>query len=134
MARRQNYLNNKDMLKQIHISKSNYSWFEDRDKYHQHDIILYTTDAIPGAIVRARKNKAKRLQKMAWDANEDKKKKQVDFEVDPSSFAEDEIVFRVMGFDHIPDEPGRKANPKTVADHKIKLPFPAFKHYTYVDE
>jgi len=29
MARRQNYLNNKDMLKQIHISKSNYCWFED---------------------------------------------------------------------------------------------------------
>ena len=134
MARRQNYLNNKDMLKQIHISKSNYSWFEDRDKYHQHDIILYKTDDIPEAVVRARKNKAKRLQKMAWDANEDRKKKQVDFEVDPSSFDEDEIVFRVMGFDHIPDEPGRKANPKTVADHKIKLPFPAFKHYTYVDE
>tara|TARA_B110000467_G_C18073977_1_gene342910 strand:- start:109 stop:693 length:585 start_codon:yes stop_codon:yes gene_type:complete len=38
-----------------------------------------------------------------------------------------------MTFEHIPDEPGRKANPKTVADHKIKLPFPAFKHYTYVD-
>ena len=134
MARRQNYLNNKDMLKQIHISKSNYSWFKDRDKYHQHDIILYKTDDIPEAVDQARKNKAKRLQKLAWDANEDKKKKQVDFEVDPSSFTEDEIIFRVMGFDHIPDEPGRKANPKTVADHKIKLPFPAFKHYTYVDE
>ena len=134
MARRQNYLNNKDMLKQIHISKSNYSWFEDRDKYHQHDIILYTTDAIPDAVDQARQNKAKRLQKLAWDSNEDKKKKQVDFEIDPASFTEDEIIFRIMGFDHIPDEPGRKANPKTVADHKIKLPFPAFKHYTYVNE
>ena len=134
MARRQNYLNNKDMLKQIHISKSNYSWFEDRDRYHQHDIILYTTDAIPDAVEQARQNKAKRLQKLAWDANEDKKKKQVDFEIDPSSFTEDEIIFRIMGFDHIPDEPGRKANPKTVADHKVKLPFPAFKHYTYVNE
>jgi hypothetical protein len=133
MARRQNYLNNKDMLKQIHISKSNYSWFEDRDKYHQHDIILYSTDDIPEAVDQARKNKSKRLQKLAWDANEDKKKKQVDFEVDPSSFTEDEIIFRIMGFDHIPDEPGRKANPKTIADHKVKLPFPAFTHYTYVD-
>jgi hypothetical protein len=122
------------MLKQIHISKSNYSWFEDRDRYNQHDIILYTTDAIPEAVEQARQNKAKRLQKLAWDGNEDKKKKQVDFEIDPSSFTEDEIVFRVMGFDHIPDEPGRKANPKTVADHKVKLPFPAFKHYTYVGE
>jgi len=119
------------MLKQIHISKSNYCWFEDRDKHHQHDIILYSTKEIPDAVEQARQNKAKRLQKLAWDANEDKKKKQVDFEVDPTSFTEDEIVFRVMGFDHIPDEPGRKANPKTPADHKVKLPFPAFKHYTY---
>ena len=133
MARRQNYLNNKDMLKQIHISKSNYCWFEDRDKYHQHDIILYSTNEIPDAVDQARQNKAKRLQKLAWDANDDKKKKQVDFEVDPTSFTEDEIVFRIMGFDHIPDEPGRKANPKTVADHKVKLPFPAFTHHTYVD-
>ena len=112
MARRQNYLNNKDMLKQIHISKSNYCWFEDRDKHHQHDMILYSTKEIPDAVEQARQNKAKRLQKLAWDANEDKKKKQVDFEVDPTSFTEDEIVFRVMTFEHIPDEPGRKANPK----------------------
>ena len=63
MARRQNYLNNKDMLKQIHISKSNYSWFEDRDKHHQHDIILYSTDNIADAVEQARQNKAKRLQK-----------------------------------------------------------------------
>ena len=122
------------MLKQIHISKSNYCWFEDRDKHHQHDMILYSTKEIPDAVEQARQNKAKRLQKLAWDANEDRKKKQVDFEVDPASFTEDEIIFRVMGFDHIPDEPGRKANPKTPADHKVKLPFPAFKHYTYADE
>ena len=133
MARRQNYLNNKDMLKQIHISKSNYSWFEDRDKHHQHDIILYSTKEIADSVEQARQNKAKRLQKLAWDANDDKKLKQVDFEVDPTSFTEDEIVFRVMTFEHIPDEPGRKANPKTVADHKVKLPFPSFKHYTFVD-
>ena len=134
MARRQNYLNNKDMLKQIHISKSNYCWFEDRDTHNQYDSILYTTDDIPGAVVDARQHKAKRLQKLAWDANDDKKKKQVDFEIDPDTFDEEGIVFRVMGFDHIPDEPGRKANPKTVADHKVKLQFPAFKHYTYVNE
>ena len=34
-----------------------------------------------------------------------------------------------MTFDHIPDEPGRKNNPKTIADHKVKLNFPPFKHY-----
>lgn len=122
------------MLKQIHISKSNFCWFEDRETHHQQDSILYTTDDIPGAVEEARQHKAKRLQKLAWDANEDKKKKQVDFEIDPNSFDEEGLIFRVMGYDHIPDEPGRKANPKTIADHKVKLHFPAYKHYTYVNE
>ena len=40
MARRQNYLNNRDMLTQMHISKSNFSWFEDRDRHHQFDVII----------------------------------------------------------------------------------------------
>jgi len=136
MARRQNYLNNRDMLKQIHISKSNFSWFEDRERHHQYDVII---DNVKGELnleneIReleavARQNRADRLQKEAWDLNTDKKKKQVDFAVDPNSFEQSEIVFRVMTFEHIPDEPGRKANPKTVADHKVKLPFPPFKHY-----
>jgi hypothetical protein len=39
-----------------------------------------------------------------------------------------------MTFDHIPEEPGRKKNPKTIADTKVKLPFPPFKHYKYTDE
>lgn len=132
MSRRRgpNYLNNKDMLKQIHISKSNFCWFENRDKHHQYDIIVNDVSEInQKTIDQARQNKADRLQKLAWDANEDKKLKQVDFAVDPDSFAEEELVFRVMTFDHIPDEPGRKKNPKTVADHKIKLNFPPFKHY-----
>jgi hypothetical protein len=136
MARRQNYLNNRDMLKQIHISKSNFSWFEDRERHHQYDVII---DNVKGNLnleneIReleavARQNRADRLQKEAWDLNTDKKKKQADFAVDPNSFEQSEIVFRVMTFEHIPDEPGRKANPKSVADHKVKLPFPPFKHY-----
>ena len=36
-----------------------------------------------------------------------------------------------MTFDHIPAEPGRKKNPKTVADTKVKLNFPPFQHYKF---
>lgn len=124
------------MLKQIHISKSNFSWFEDRDRHHQYDVII---DNVAGDVdiateIReleavARQNRADRMQKAAWDLNTDKKKKQADFAVDPASFEQDELVFRIMTFEHIPDEPGRKANPKTIADHKVKLNFPPFKHY-----
>ena len=137
MARRgQNYLNNRDMLKQIHISKSNFCWFADREKHHQYDVIidnvageLNLEEEIRNLEAIARQNRADRMQKEAWDLNTDKKKKQADFAVDPNSFTQDEIVFRVMTFEHIPDEPGRKQNPKTVADHKVKLNFPPFKHY-----
>ena len=59
MARRgQNYLNNKDMLRQIHTSKANYSWFEDRDKHHQYDIILNDTKEIRDSIDQAKQNRA----------------------------------------------------------------------------
>lgn len=132
MSRRRgpNYLNNKDMLKQIHISKSNFCWFENREEHHQYDIIVNDINEINEKnLAKAKQNKADRLQKLAWDANTDKKLKQVDFLVDPDSFADEEIVFRVMTFEHIPDEPGRKKNPKSVADFKQKLNFPPFKHY-----
>jgi hypothetical protein len=39
-----------------------------------------------------------------------------------------------MTFDHIPEEPGRKKNPKTVADTKVKLNFPPFQHYKFNDD
>ena len=54
--------------------------------------------------------------------------------LDPASIELKDLVFRVMGFDHIPEDPGRKRNPKTVADRHIKLPFPPFKHYSYIDK
>ena len=38
-----------------------------------------------------------------------------------------------MTFDHIPDDPTRKKNPKTVADTKVKLNFPPFVHYKFND-
>mgnify|MGYP003327322307 CR=1 FL=1 len=39
MAKKVNYLNNKDILKQIHISKLTFCYVKD-DQYGQHDIIL----------------------------------------------------------------------------------------------
>ena len=39
-----------------------------------------------------------------------------------------------MTFEHIPDEPGRKKNPKNEADTKIKLNFPPFQHWKFNDE
>ena len=38
-----------------------------------------------------------------------------------------------MTFEHIPEEPGRKKNPKTPADYRVKLNFPPFQHYKFDD-
>jgi hypothetical protein len=59
------------------------------------------------------------------------KPKQKEFAVDPKSIDKEKIVFRVMTMEHIPDEPGRKKNPKNEAETKAKVNFPAFKHYAY---
>ena len=64
MARRgQNYLNNKDMLKEIHTSKGNYTWFEDREAYHQYDIIVGDTSEIRDAIPQAQQNRRQNAKK-----------------------------------------------------------------------
>jgi hypothetical protein len=59
------------------------------------------------------------------------KPKQKEFAVDPKSIDNDDIVFRVMTYEHIPEEEGRKKNPKNIAETKAKVNFPPFKHYAY---
>ena len=133
--RKVNYLNNKDILKEIHKSKSTFCSFVD-DEDHQFDIILPSIDKINiRTIAEAKRNKAKRLQVTAFDEAKlaGKKVKQAEFEVDYRKIEKTELVFRIMTFDHVPDEPGRKKTPKTVADTKVKLNFPPFWHYM-IDE
>jgi hypothetical protein len=129
-----NYLNNKDILKQIHASKMSYCYVQD-DKYFNIDLILDDVKKInKTAISEARANRASKVQSEGYqkamaEGGWDKKPKQKDFAIEPESIPVDELVFRVMGYDHIPDEPGRKKTTKTIADTKAKLNFPPFKHY-----
>ena len=46
-----------------------------------------------------------------------------EYRVDHLTIPVTDLVFRIMTYDHIPDEYGRKLNPKTVADTKVKLNF-----------
>ena len=136
MAKRVNYLNNKDMLAEIHKSKSTFCSFVD-SKYATYDIILPSVDKINiRTIAEAKRNKAKKLSSEAYEAAKaaGKRVKLAEVEVDYKTIEKTELIFRITSFDHIPEEPGRKKNPKTVADTKTKLNFPPFVHYKFDDD
>jgi len=123
-----NYLNNKDILSEIHKSKASFCSFVDPE-YHQFDIILPSLDKINiRTIAEAKRNKAKRLSQLDYETRRanGEKVKQAECEVDYKKITKEELIFRIMTFDHIPEEPGRKKNPKTIADTKIKLNFHRF--------
>ena len=142
--KRQNYLNNKDMLKEIHNSKLSFCYILDKE-HGRFDIIVENYEDIfdPEVIQQAKENRASQLSNDAyeqayneWYVTSKKPKdkpKQADTRVTAEEINEDEIIFRVMTFDHIPVEPGRKSKPKTTADHHSKCNFPPFKHYAKIN-
>ena len=129
--RKKNYLNNRDLLKEIHRSKNSYcSYLNDEDS--QYDVILPSVEKINrNSISEARKNRADRIAKQNYEnaiaAGE--KVKQDMFAIDHLTIDKTDVVFRVVSWDHIPEEPGRKKNPKNIQDHYVKLNFPPFQHY-----
>ena len=128
-----NYLNNKDMLLEIHRSKSSYCSFTD-PKYHQYDIILPSVDKVNiRTVAEAKRNQAKRIGDLdyATRKKDGQKVKQADCEVDYKKIAKTDLVFRIMTFDHIPLNNTRKKNPKSLADHRDKVNFPPFQHWKY---
>jgi len=143
--RKQKYLNNKDMLKEIHKSKLSYCSVVD-DDYTRFDVIIEDIEDIknPEFIQLAKENRAHQLSGIAYETayyewyNETARKasqkpKQVNYKVDPEDIDEKSLIFRLMTFDHVPLEPGRKSKPKTVADHHAKCNFPPFQHYANVN-
>jgi hypothetical protein len=136
MVKRVNYLNNKDMLIEIHKSKNSFCSFVD-PLYASYDIILTSLDKINvRTVAEAKRNRAKQLSMQAYEEAKaaGKRIKISDCEIDYKTINKTDLIFRIMMFDHVPDEPGRKKNPKTVADGKIKLNFPPFQHWKFDED
>ncbi len=128
-----NYLNNKDLLLEIHRSKNTYSSYT-KPEYHQYDIILSNLDKINiRSIAEAKRVRAKRMAQQAFEIAkaENTKVKLAEFEVDYKTIEKTDVVFRIMTYDHIPDAPGRKKSIKSAADAKEKVNFPAFQHWKF---
>jgi hypothetical protein len=136
MTAKVNYLNNKDMLAEIHKSKSSYCVFT-KPEYHRYDLIVPNVDKINiRTIAEAKRNQAKRIGDEEYQRRKaaGEKIKQADCEVDYKKINKTDVVFRVMTFDHIPLNNTRKKNPKSLADHRDKVNFPPFQHWKFNDE
>jgi len=159
MARKVNYLNNKDILKEIHKSKLTYCSFID-DTVKNYDMILLGVDKITKKVIQeARKARAERLAKEAQEIDllNGVKKKLDEYLTATKDVPQTDVVFRVMTWEHIPiDEAKQKKadakaqeeydaeedNFETEYDEPVvvkgatkytKVNFPPFKHYR-VDE
>ena len=88
---KQNYLNNRDLLKEIHLSKNTYCSFVDPNTDHQYDIILGTVDEInASSISQAKINRINRTMK------------EEGIKLDADSIPDQDLVFRIMTWQHIP--------------------------------
>ena len=102
---RVNYLNNRDLLKQIHLSKNTYCSYRDPVTDHQYDIILPSLDRInQRPVAEARRNRADRLKRETGVVQNEKKIPNTD------------LVFRITCWEHIPI--AAKKVPKVAAKKK----------------
>jgi hypothetical protein len=105
---RVNYLNNRDILKEIHLSKNTYCWYQDRVLDHQYDIILPSLDRINiRTVAEARRNRADRIKRETGEV------------IDPKKIANTDLVFRITCWDHIPKAP-KKLTKAEVKKRKVE--------------
>ncbi len=93
-APKTNYLNNRDILKEIHFSKNTYCTFLDPARDHEYDMILPSVSKInQRTVAEARRNRADRIKRETGEV------------IDPKKIANTDLVFRVMTWEHIPMAP-----------------------------
>ena len=158
--RKVNYLNNKDILKEIHKSKLTYCSFIN-EEVKSYDVIVTGADKITKkSVTEARKARAERLAKEQQEAELllGNKRKLDEFLLPPTKIPVTDVVFRVMTWDHIPiDEVKQKKadakaqeeydadedNFETEYDEPIvvkgatkytKVNFPPFQHYQVTED
>lgn len=147
-----NYLNNRDILKEIHKSKTTYCSYT-RAEYADFDIILPALSKINKKnTLEGRKLRAERLARVAYDAAiaGGEKRKLDEFEVKLRDIADTDVIFRIMTSEHIPVDDAKtlkarmaalevtdEADPliteydeeDTTHNKHVKVNFPAFQHW-----
>jgi hypothetical protein len=132
--RKVKYLNNRDLLAEIHHSKNTFCSYVDAD-YHQYDVILPSLEKINiRTIAEAKRNRAARIAKRNHEAAVEAAGKKIpakQFDIDYRKMEKIDLVFRIMTFEHIPEDLTRKKTKKTVADRHVKVNFPPYQHWKF---
>ena len=134
-----NYLNNKDILKEIHLSKNAYCTFLDNEVDHRYDFIVdLPTEPLEKSLAYALKRDNIRQAKETRAARLSAELGEKD-SVDPKKIPTSDLVFRVMTWDHVPVAPKqpRKVDKKKTAKDifefedmvHVKVNFPPFQHF-----
>jgi hypothetical protein len=114
-----NYLNNKDILKEIHESKTTYCYFT-KPEYHRYDFIVdMPQSTIEESLEYAFKSEsiqqARETQALRMDIEQGLTKGTTD----PLSIPVTDLMFRVMTWDHVPvapKQPRKTVKKKTAKD------------------
>jgi hypothetical protein len=115
MQQKTNYITNKQLLAEIHRSKTSYCYFVEPG-YSNYDAIVTDvkdiTETFANSVLAAKANQRRR------DANEIRKT------------SVDQLVFRVMTFEHIPLCSDKKRRSRAASgEGRLRTNFPPFKHY-----
>ena len=154
---RHNYLNNKDILKEIHKSKTTYCSYT-LPEYSEYDIILPDIGKLNKKnTLEGRRLRSERLAKLAHEAAtaDGTKRKLDEFEVKLKDVKDTDVVFRVMTWDHIPVDDAKTKKARMTAleieddedpllvDYDemdlthtkyVKVNFPPFQHFKLDEE
>jgi hypothetical protein len=128
-----NYLNNKDLLEEIHRSKGTYCEYIET-KYARYDIITNDLSKVTAERLSDARNKkidqsiaaAKKSQVAAGIRNP-----VINITLD--DVPQEDIVVRLMTFDHIPINEEKLAKAKTEAERHLKCNFPPYQHFIFKD-
>lgn len=118
-VKRVNYLNNKDILKEIHTSKNAYCHFT-KPEYNRYDFIVdMPHSALPESFEYAFKPESIQQARETRAAFLDVESGSAKGTTDPLSIPITDLVFRVMTWDHVPvapKQPRKTVKKKTAKD------------------
>ena len=106
-----NYLNNKDILKEIHLSKNSYCSYT-KPEYHQYDMIIDLTDNqnLHDSLAYICRDQTIKTAREARATRE---------KIDEATISKTDLIFRVMTWDHIPvapKQPRKSSKPKSAKE------------------